>query len=110
MQPAPSGWIGGAICLVAIYVPSFLLLMGILPFWEVLRKETTVRSALMGVNAAVVGLLLAVFYNPVWTSGILSGNDFILGLLAFALLSIWKTPPWVVVTIIALGGAFVSLM
>jgi len=110
MQPAPTGWAGGTICLVAIYVPSFLLLIGILPFWEVLRKETTVRCALVGVNAAVVGLLLAAFYNPVWTSGILSVNDFVLGLLAFALLSIWKTPPWVVVTITALGGALVSIM
>jgi chromate transporter len=110
MQQAPTGWAGGTICLVAIYVPSFLLLIGILPFWEVLRTETTVRCALAGVNAAVVGLLLAAFYNPVWTSGILSVNDFVLGLVAFALLSIWKTPPWVVVTITALGGAFVSIM
>jgi len=110
MQPAPSGWIGGAICLTAIYVPSFLLLMGILPYWETLRKEMTVRSALLGVNAAVVGLLLAAFYNPVWTSGILSVKDFILGLIAFGLLSLWKTPPWVVVTITALGGTLASIM
>lgn len=110
MQPAPRGWIGGVICLIAIYVPSFLLLMGILPFWETLRKERTVRCALMGVNAAVVGLLLAAFYNPVWTSGILSVKDFILGLIAFGLLSLWKTPPWVVVTITALGGTLASIM
>jgi chromate transporter len=110
MQPAPSGWLGGAICLMAIYVPSFLLLMGTLPFWGVLRTEKAVRCALMGVNAAVVGLLLAAFYNPVWTSGILSVNDFILGLIAFGLLSIWKTPPWMVVALTALGGAFVSLI
>jgi len=110
MQPAPSGWIGGTICLLSIYVPSFLLLMGILPFWEVLRKKGAIRCVLMGVNAAVVGLLLAAFYNPVWTSGILSANDFILGLLAFGLLSLWKTPPWVVVTIMVLGGAFVSIL
>jgi len=109
MQPAPNGWIGGAICLISIYVPSFLLLIGILPFWETLRGEAIVRRALMGVNAAVVGLLLAAFYNPVWTSGILSINDFILGLIAFALLTLWKTPPWVVVALTALGGALVSL-
>ncbi len=110
MQPAPSGWIGGAVCLISIYVPSFLLLLGILPFWETLRKEMTVRCALMGVNAAVVGLLLAAFYNPVWTSGILSVNDFILGLIAFGLLSLWKTPPWLVVAVTALGGALVSII
>ena len=110
MQPAPTGWIGGVICLTAIYVPSFLLLMGILPFWETLQKEKTVRCALMGINAAVVGLLLAAFYSPVWTSGILSVKDFILGLIAFGLLSLWKTPPWVVVTITAIGGALVSII
>jgi chromate transporter len=110
MQPAPSGWIGGAICLTAIYVPSFLLLMGVLPFWEKLRREMTVQHALMGVNAAVVGLLLAAFYDPVWTNGILSVNDFILGLIAFSFLLLWKMPPWVVVTITAIGGTLVSMM
>ncbi len=110
MQPAPSGWIGGAICLAAIYLPSFLLLIGVLPFWERLRNEMTVRHALMGVNAAVVGLLLAAFYDPVWTNGILSVNDFILGLIAFSLLLLWKTPPWVVVVITAIGGLLASKM
>ena len=84
--------------------------MGILPFWEALRKERTVRCALMGVNAAVVGLLLAAFYDPVWTSGILSVRDFILGLIAFGLLSLWKFPPWVVVTVTALGGALLAII
>jgi chromate transporter len=110
MRPAPGGWIGAAICLTAIYAPSLLLLMGILPFWETLRKDMTVRRALMGVNAAVVGLLLAAFYSPVWTSGIASVKDFILGLIAFGLLSLWKIPPWVVVIITALGGALASIM
>lgn len=105
MQPGPSGWLGGLICLTAIYLPSFLLILGILPFWEKLRRVTAVRSALMGVNAAVVGLLLAVFYDTVWTSGILSSKDFILGLIAFGLLSLWKVPPWLVVVATALGSA-----
>lgn len=70
----------------------------------------TVRHALMGVNAAVVGLLLAAFYDPVWTNGILSVNDFILGLIAFSLLLLWKTPPWVVVVITAIGGLLASKM
>ena len=110
MQPAPSGWTGGVICLIFIFLPSFLLLIGILPFWEKLGKEPTVRRALTGVNAAVVGLLLAAFYNPVWTSGILSVHDFILSLIAFGLLFLWKTPPWLVVFVTALGGALVSLL
>src|SRR5438309_5566071 len=59
MGPSPNGWIGGLICLVMIYLPSFLLLMGVLPFWDALRRRTTVQAALKGVNAAVVGLLLA---------------------------------------------------
>ena len=105
MKPGPTGWVGGSICLIAIFLPSFLLLLGILPFWEQLRQMKAVRSALMGVNAAVVGLLLAVFYNTVWTSGILSTKDFLLGLVAFGLLSLWKIPPWLVVMVTALGNA-----
>ncbi|HMJ50313.1 MAG TPA: chromate efflux transporter [Burkholderiales bacterium] len=110
MQPAPNGWTGGIICLVSVYMPSFLLLIGILPFWEMIRKAVTVRRALMGVNAAVVGLLLAAFYNPVWTSGILSVSDFILGLIAFGLLSFWKVPPWLVVVATAIGSAGLAAM
>ncbi len=105
MQPGPSAWVDGIICLVAIFLPSFLLVLGILPFWEKLRRRKGVRSALMGVNAAVVGLLLAVFYDTVWTSGIISARDFILGLVAFGLLSLWKVPPWLVVAVTALGSA-----
>ncbi len=110
MQPGPSGWLGGIICLAAIFLPSFLLIMGILPFWERLRRVTAVRSALMGINAAVVGLLLAVFYDTVWASGILSSKDFILGLAAFGLLSLWKVPPWLVVVAITLGSAALAAM
>lgn len=105
MQPEPSGWVGGIICMISIFLPSFLLLIGILPFWEKLRRRKKVRCALMGVNAAVVGLLLAAFYNPVLKCGILSSKDFILGLVAFGLLSLWKIPPWLVVVVTALGSA-----
>ncbi len=66
---------------------------------------TVVRNALAGVNAAVVGLLLAVFYDTAWTSGILSAKDFMLGLGAFGLLSLWKVPPWLVVAVTAFGSA-----
>jgi chromate transporter len=97
MGPAPNGWIGGLICLVAIYLPSFLLLMGILPFWDALRTRAGVQAALRGVNAAVVGLLLAALYTPVWTSAIFGPTDFGLGIVAFLLLVIWRVPPWIVV-------------
>jgi len=110
IQPGPGGWVGGIICLVSIFLPSFLILFGILPYWDQLRRKKSVRCALMGVNAAVVGLLLAAFYNPVWTSSIMSGNDFILGLVAFGLLVLWKVPPWMVVAVCALGAAIFAML
>jgi chromate transporter len=110
MNTAPSGWFGGLLCLLAIFLPSFLLVTGILPFWEDLRKNPRIRKALVGVNPAVVGLLLSAFYDPVWTSGILSVSDFVLALLAFGLLVYWKTPPWIVVAATGVGGAFISYL
>ena len=104
MASAPRGWVGAAICLLAIFAPSFLLVIGTLPFWDALRRLRLVQKALLGVNAAVVGLLLAALYNPVWTSGILSAPDFALALVAFALLVFWKVPPWLVVILAAAGG------
>jgi chromate transporter len=104
MGPAPNGWPGGLICLAAIYLPSFLLLIGILPFWDALRVRTPVRAALTGVNAAVVGLLLAALYTPVWTSAINAPADFALGVVAFLLLVMWRVPPWLVV-ILGAGAA-----
>ena len=102
--PAPDGWIGALVCLLAIFAPSFLLVIGVLPFWDALRHLRLVQRALLGVNAAVVGLLLAALYHPVWTSGILSTGDFALALAAFTLLVFWKLPPWLVVILSALGG------
>ena len=101
MEPAPAGLAGAALCLLAIYLPSFLLLVGVLPFWDGLRRRTAVQSALRGVNATVVGLLLAALYTPVWTSAITGPADFGLGLAAFLALVFWRLPPWLVV---ALGG------
>jgi chromate transporter len=106
MSPQPHGWIGGMLCLTAIYLPSFLLLMGALPFWETLRAHARVQSVLKGVNASVVGLLLAALYDPVWTSAILSLEDFALALICFGLLTIWKISPWVIVVF----AAFVSFL
>lgn len=94
---AIGGWKTAALCLVAIFLPSFLLVIGVMPFWDALRRRTATRAMLRGINAAVVGLLLAAFYNPVWTSGILSKGDFGLAVVAFVLLLVWRTPPWLVV-------------
>ena len=108
MGPSPHGWLGGLLCLVAIYLPSFLLLMGVLPFWDALRKIATVQAALAGVNAAVVGLLLAALYTPVWTSGVRTGADFALAACAYLLLTIWKIPPWLVVILGAAAAEAVA--
>jgi chromate transporter len=105
MEPKLNGVAGAALTLVAIYVPSFLMLIGTLPSWGVLRLMPAIQAALRGINAAVVGLLLAVLYQTAWTSAILSANDFALGLAAFALLAVWSVPPWLVVLLTAAGGA-----
>jgi chromate transporter len=97
MGPQPNGVLGGVLCLLAIYLPSLLLLVGTLPFWNELRRRTTVKAALTGINAAVVGLLLAALYTPVWTSAIQKPADFAVGLAAFLLLAFWKVSPWLVV-------------
>jgi chromate transporter len=98
------GWSGALLTLVAIFLPSFLLVIGALPFWDMLRSKSSFQSALSGINAAVVGLLLAALYNPVWTSAIHTSADFGLGLVAFGLLMFWKWPPWLVVVLTAVGG------
>ena len=97
MNQAPSGWLGGFICLLAIFTPSFLLVVGALPFWELLRRHSRTQAALAGINAAVVGLLLAALYHPVWTSAIQTPQDFVLALVALVALMVWKLPPWLVV-------------
>ena len=108
MGPPPNGWIGAILCLCAMFLPSFLLVLGPLPFWDRLRSERWAQSALRGINAAVVGLLLAALYNPVWTSAITGPGDFALALGAFLLLFMWHTPPWLVVVLSALGGALIA--
>lgn len=108
MGPEPNGWTGAMLALVAIFLPSFLLIAGALPFWDLLRAVPVFQSALKGINAAVVGLLLTALYRPVWTSAIYSPADFGLGLVAFALLMFWKCPPWLVVVLTAIGGEFLS--
>jgi chromate transporter len=108
MTAPPGGWLGGLVCLVAIFVPAFLLVVGALPFWDRLRSSAAAQSALAGVNAAVVGLLLAALYDPVWTSAIRGPADFGLALAAFGLLVFWRVPPWLVVALTAAGGAVLA--
>lgn len=108
MGPAPNGIAGAALCLVAMFLPAFLLVIGPLPFWDDLRARPWAQSALRGVNAAVVGLLLAALYHPVWTAGILGPGDFALAAAAFLLLFMWQTPPWLVVVLSAVGGAVLA--
>jgi chromate transporter len=101
---SPNGWFGGLIALLAIFLPAFLLVLGALPLWEGVRRHAAMRQAMAGVNAAVVGLLLAAFYQPVWTSAIFTPADFMLAATAFLLLVMWKLPPWLVVALCALAA------
>jgi chromate transporter len=110
MGPQPNGWVGAILCLVAVFLPSFLLVLGALPYWEDLRRKPAAQAALRGVNAAVVGLLLAALYNPVWTAGITNAGDFALAAAAFLLLFMWQTPPWLVVLLSAAGGALLAAL
>ena len=110
MGPAPGGPAGAAIALVAIYVPSFLLVIGVLPFWARIRARTGVQRALRGVNAAVVGILAAALYDPVWTSAIFGPQDVALAAAAFALLLSGRVPPWLVVLFAAAAGQLLSLL
>lgn len=109
MSTPPSGWAGGLIALLSVFAPSFLLIAGALPFWERLRTLPRAQAALMGVNAAVVGILLAALYDPVWTSAIHSVADLGLALLALIALMRWKLPPWAVVVGCALAGWALSM-
>ena len=104
MEVPPSGWRGAAICLAAIFAPSFLLVAGTLPWWTALGRLEATRRAMPGINAAVVGLLLAALYDPVWTEGVRSAGDFVLALAAFVMLAAWKAPPWLVVLLGAAAG------
>jgi chromate transporter len=106
MTPAPHGWPGAAICLIAIFLPSFLLVFGVMPFWATLRQRAGVRSALRGVNAAVVGVLASALYNPVFTSAIHSAGDLGIALTGFLLLVVWKLPSWSVL-LLSTGYALV---
>ncbi len=102
------GWAGGFICLLAIFVPAWLLVIGTLPFWDGLRQRPAVQSTLAGVNAGVVGLLLTALYDPVWTSAIGNRADFAIALSAFGLLVHARAAPWLVVVLAAAAGGLMA--
>ena len=104
MHGPVSGWVGGATFLVAIFLPAFLLVVGVLPFWDALRQRDAVQSAMAGVNAGVVGILLSALYDPVWSSTIHSRADFGLALATFGLLVYARVSPVVAVGLAAAGG------
>ncbi|MBH0165431.1 chromate transporter [Fictibacillus sp. 7GRE50] len=105
-----NGWQGGLLATVAIFLPAFLLILGTLPFWNMLRQNAKIKGALMGVNAAVVGILISAFYQPIWTSTIIKPIDFAFAAVLFSMLVYWKLPPWVVVVTGALGGLLMSFI
>jgi chromate transporter len=100
----PGGVAGGAIALVAIFLPGILALMGTLPFWHELRARQDAQAAMRGINAAVVGLLGTALYNPVWTSAVQNETDFAVAVTGFVLLVVWRTPPLFVVVLSAVAG------
>ncbi len=104
VNASPHGLAGAALGLIAIFLPGILILMGTLPFWESFRQRVGAQAMMRGVNAAVVGLLGAALYDPVWTSSVRSPGDFGIALVGFVLLTAWRAPPLVVVVIGALGG------
>ncbi|MCT1904459.1 chromate transporter [Oceanobacillus sojae] len=105
-----SGWKGGLVATVAIFLPAFLLILGALPFWNQIRSNHKMKGVLMGVNAAVVGILISAFYQPIWTSAILEPIDFAFAAILFSMLVYFKLPPWIIVVTGALGGTFLSML
>ncbi len=104
VSPSPHGVAGAALGLIGIFLPGILILLGTLPFWDVFRKRADAQAAMRGINAAVVGLLGAALYSPVWTSSVNTPGDFGVALIGFVLLTAWKAPPLLVVVVGALGG------
>ena len=110
MGGSPTGIWGALICLIAIFLPGFMLLVAALPFWDELRQRPFAQAGMRGTNAAVVGILGVALYNPVWTSAVLRPYDFALALTGFMLLVVWKVPPWIVVAVMAASGAALAFI
>ena len=109
VSPSPHGVLGTVLGLIGIFLPGVLILIGTLPFWDTFRKRDSAQAMMRGVNAAVVGLLGAALYNPVWTSSVNGPGDFGIALVAFVLLMVWHAPPLVVVVVSAIGGVVLAL-
>ena len=107
--PEPNGVAGAGIALIAVFLPGFLILTAVLPFWDRFRAMAPAQSLMQGANAAVVGILAAALYSPVFTSAIGDLRDFALALACFILLMAWKAPPWAVVIVAATGGVGLAL-
>jgi chromate transporter len=105
-----SGWHGGLLATFAIFLPAFLLVLGALPFWDSICRNPKIKGALMGVNAAVVGILISAFYQPIWTSSILAPIDFAFAAILFSMLVYWKLPPWIIVVTGVIGGALMTFI
>jgi len=103
VEPGPNGVWGATIALLGLFLPGMLLLMGVLPFWDRLRRSAHARAAMAGTNAAVVGILGAALYQPLWTSSVAAPTDFAVAVAAFVLLTAWRTPPWLVVMVTVLA-------
>ncbi|BDH63712.1 chromate transporter [Lysinibacillus sp. PLM2] len=105
-----NGWLGGLIATVAIFLPAFLLVFGTLPFWNLLRKNNKIKGAFIGVNAAVVGILIAAFYDPIFSTTILSPVDFVFAAILFSMLQYWKLSPWLIVLTGIIGGTILQFI
>ncbi|WP_409303837.1 chromate efflux transporter [Peribacillus sp. SCS-155] len=102
------GWKGALLATAAIFLPAFLLILGTLPFWNSLRNNPKIRGAVLGVNAGVVGILIAAFYDPIWKSSVFNASDFVFAAVLYSLLAYWEMPPWVIVVLGAIGGAVLA--
>jgi chromate transporter len=110
VKPPPNVIAGAAISLIAIFIPGILILLAALPFWDSFRKRSWAQAVMRGVNAAVVGLLGAALYTPVWTTSVTDPADFGLALVGFVLLTVWEAPPLFVVAVTALGGIALAVI
>lgn len=110
VSPEPHGVAGAALGLIGIFLPGILVLLGVLPFWDSFRKRASAQAMMRGVNAAVVGVLGAALYDPVWTTTVHSPRDFGVALVGFVLLVAWRAPPLVVVAFSATAGTAMALL
>ena len=110
MSTSPNGLAGAMVCLVTIFLPGLLLVIGALPFWNALRTRPMAQAAMRGTHAAVVGILVVALYDPVWLSAVLTPRDFVGALVEFILLTVWYAPPWSVVLVSVLVGVALQLI